>query len=57
MISETEFNKRLNELADKNRNVRRLLEHFGSYDNLPKNVKSLVDIEIGVERETVIKER
>ncbi len=52
-ISQDEFDKRLNNLADKNWKVKNLLSEdkgHGRYEKLPQNVKDLIDKELGVTR-------
>jgi hypothetical protein len=47
-ISKDEFDLKLQELADKNWKVKKLLDEFGDYDNLPRNIKNLIDKELGI---------
>ena len=52
-ISHDDFEKRLNELADKNWKVKNLLsadKGHGSYEKLPQNIKDLIDKQMGVTR-------
>lgn len=50
-ISEKEFKKRLNTLAQENQKIADLVSKdkgYGSYKNLPQKLKMLIDMQLGV---------
>lgn len=49
-ITQQEFMKMVDDFANRNALVKKLITEFESYENLPKNIKHFIDKEFGIER-------
>lgn len=55
-ISQDEFDRKLNELADKNWKIKNILRDCGGFGNLAQLTKDLIDKELGIQRKEILTE-